>query len=438
MLTQFKRLVWNAWLLGTLISLLTVTIALAASGDLDTTFSGDGKVITDFSGRLDYLYDIAIQSNRKIVAVGRSYMASTDNDDFALARYNPNGSLDTTFSGDGRLITNFGGGDSAYNVAVQADGKIIASGTSCKANCDAALARYNPGGTLDTTFGGDGKVKTDFGGGDNSSGDIVIQPDGKIVVAGSISIGVDDRDFAVYRYLSNGSLDPTFGGDGRVRFDFGVGREEGAAAIAYQLTDGKIVVVGSSAAEDSGDSNFALARLNPNGTLDTTFSGDGKKMTDFGGDDFAAGFAGLADGRIVVVGSTFKGGLNYFAIARYNPDGSLDPTFNGTGRGAFSIIPGEWALAREAIAQPDGKIVIFGVTFTSAGPLDFALVRLKSGGAFDTSFSGNGKVTIDFGGSDSASALAWQPLDGKYILAGYTRHGPTSNLWDFSLARVVP
>src|SRR5688572_19534401 len=167
---SLKRAASKAGLLITFISLLVFTVASAASGDLDTTFSGDGRVTSNIvpsnPGRFDEVLSVVIQPNGKIVAAGFS------SDDFALARFNANGSLDTTFHLDGRLITNFGGDDKALDVAVQSNGKIIVAGWMCDTEsfiCDVALARYNPNGTLDTTFSTDGKVLTDYGGGHNTS-----------------------------------------------------------------------------------------------------------------------------------------------------------------------------------------------------------------------------------------------------------------------------
>src|SRR5688572_8508761 len=133
MLAQFKRLTWKASVLATTVSLLAYTIALAASGDLDTTFGGgDGLVISypvpSDPGRSDHASDLAIQPNGKIIAVGGSYVYSTGNSDFAVLRFNTDGSLDSTFSGDGRLITNLGGSDRANGVAIQPNGKIVAVG----------------------------------------------------------------------------------------------------------------------------------------------------------------------------------------------------------------------------------------------------------------------------------------------------------------------
>src|SRR5687768_4193618 len=426
MFKQFKHLTWKASLMAAAASTLVFSIALAASGDLDMTFDGDGLVTTDVNasnpGQFDLSYGIAIQpADGKIVAAGFSTVPAITSYDFAVARYETNGSLDTTFSGDGRLVTSFGADEYALDVAVQPNGKIVVAGKKCVNNiCDVALARYNAGGTLDTTFSGDGRQTTDFGGGDNGSVGLAIQSNGKIVVAGYMSNGTD-LDFAIYRFLSNGNLDTTFSGDGKVNINFGAGRQDYASDLLLQ-SDGKIVVIGSTGDANYDNNNFAIVRLNPSGSLDPTFSGDGKQITNFGADDYAYAVALQPDNKIVVAGEKDIPNLNSFPLARYNMDGSLDTTFNGTGRKAFSVIAGTHSLAVDVIIQTDGKIVVAGHADAEIGILydfELALVRLNSGGSFDTTFSGDGKMTVDFGGNEYASALAQQPLDGKYLLGGY-------------------
>src|SRR5687768_16600132 len=415
-----KSKLYKAGLLSMVLSLLAFTVALAASGDLDTTFDGDGLVTTSFGlsdpVRYDRVYGIAIQPSGKIVVAGYSNLpSSASNQDFALTRYNVDGSLDNTFSGDGKLLTNFGGDDAAFDIAVQSNGKIIAAGqkfNSTNGLDDVALARYNSNGTLDTTFSGDGKVVTDFGGADNGSwGGLAIQSNGKIVVAGYMYSGTD-YNFAVYRYNSNGTLDTTFSGDGIAIGNFGLGRQDYSTDLVLQ-SDGKIVIAGRTGDANGNNNNFAIVRLNPNGTADPTFSGDGRVTTNFGADDYAVGVALQADGKIVVVGQ--KSG--YFVIVRYNTNGSLDTTFNGTGKRLFNFMPGGSSYASDVIVQTNGNILVLGGT-NFGGDDDFALVRLNSNGNFDTTFSGDGKVTVDFGGQDDGYALALEPLDGKYVVGG--------------------
>ncbi len=213
---------------------------------------------TDFGGG-DYGADVAVQADRKIVVVGGT------GSDFALARYNADGSLDSSFDGDGKLTTDLGGGgDGGADVAVQADGKIVVVGGSTGGF---ALARYNADGSLDPSFDGDGKRTTEFGGSGGTANGVALQPDGKIVAAGHGGAG-----FALARYNTDGSLDSSFDGDGKQTTEFAGGA---AAAVALQ-GDGKIVAVGRAVGDGM---DFALSRYNADGSLDSSFDGDGKQIT---------------------------------------------------------------------------------------------------------------------------------------------------------------
>jgi uncharacterized delta-60 repeat protein len=429
---SLKCAAWKAWIVAMALSLLLFSVALAASGDLDTTFSGDGKVTTDISGgQYDAIIGIALQTNGKIVAVGYRISPVTGND-FALARYNPNGSLDATFSGDGKLLTNFGAMDRAEDVAIQSDGKIVVAGLRCLepeepgGNCDVALARYKPNGALDPTFSGDGKIRTDFGGASNGSwGGLAIQPDGKIVAGGWMWNGAD-FDFAVFRYKPNGALDTTFSGDGKVNVNFGTGPQDWADDLALQA-NGKIVVSGLSCDNlDFENCDFAVARLNANGALDTTFSGDGRQSINFGGNDSTDGIAVQSNGRILLAGSRNSATSGSCALARLNPNGSLDKTFSGDGRVVTSFGPGVNSSCKKVRVQSNGKIVVVG----AAGG-DFALVRYNANGTLDTTFSTGGKVRIDFGADDDTGFKLAVQSNGRYVLGGLSGG-------DFALARVLP
>jgi uncharacterized delta-60 repeat protein len=346
------------------------------NGSLDTTFSGDGKLTTSFGyGSGDYGHSVVVQADGKILVVGYSWNDGIG--DFALARYNADGSLDTTFAGDGTLTTDFGSPyDEGFSVAVQADGKIVVAGSS---NGDFALARYNPDGNLDITFSGQGKLTTNFGYGSGDYGfSVVLQADGKIVVAGGSS-NSDDENFALARYNADGSLDTTFAGDGKVTTNFGSPYDKGSS-VAVQA-DGKIVVAGTTY-NDRND--FALARYNADGSLDTSFSGDGKVITDFGSDDYGSSVAVQADGKILVAGTGYSGGTYDFALARYNPDGSLDTSFSGDGK-VITDFGSIFDNGYSVVVQADGKILVAG-TSDSVGNRDFALARYNPDGSLDTSF----------------------------------------------------
>ncbi len=383
-----------------------------SDGELDTTFSGDGKETTDFGSIRDGASGVALQADGKVIAVGSSGNASGSAFDFALARYDANGSLDNTFSGDGKETTDFGStGDRAAGVALQGDGKIVVGGPG---GPGAAFARYNLDGSLDPSFSGDGKKTTNF----FSPSSVALKGDGRIV-----SVGSADGDFALVRYTPDGTPDPSFSGDGKQTTDFG--GSDGARGVALQA-DGKIVAVGIA---DSGSSSFALARYNPDGSLDTSFSGDGKQTTSFGGHaDGAAAVALQADGKIVAVGHVFSGD---FAITRYNPDGSLDPSFSGDGKQTTEF--GGSDLAMGVAIQGNGRIVVVGRGgTTNLGATDFAIARYNANGSLDNTFSGDGKQTTDFGGAEERATGVALQADGKIVAVG---QGASGGNYGFALAR---
>lgn len=293
-------------LLGGLASVSVLALpgqALALAGALDPSFGGDGRVVTNVTPGFDEAVGVAVQPGDGKIVVGGGA-----NGRFGLARYNPNGALDTSFGGDGKVRTNFTAGfDEAFDVVLQpADGKIVALGRAEWRGGSFALARYNTNGTLDSSFGGDGKVMTNFSRGDDTAFGVAIQADGRIVAAGRA--GGHDGKVAVARYNTNGTLDSSFGGDGRVTTNY-TRFEDRADAVAIQA-DGRIVAAGFAA---SG--RFALTRYNTNGTRDSSFGGDGRVTTNFTpGRDWAFGVAlQPGDGKIVAAGRA-RGG---FALARY-------------------------------------------------------------------------------------------------------------------------
>jgi uncharacterized delta-60 repeat protein len=250
-------------------------------GSLDTSFGTGGMVLTDFNnGNNDVANALAIQKDGKIILAGFSNAIGSDGfllaADFALARYNTDGSLDTSFGIGGKLLTNFifigapsnGGDDAANAVAIQTDGKIVAAGffklpvggTGLPTGGGFALASYNTDGSLDPSFGSGGNVITVFSG--NGSSDvangIAIQSDGKIVAAG-VSLVNGSDEFALARYDTDGSLDPSFGIEGKVLTDFGNGSNDAAKAVVIQADD-KIVAAGSAGSVSSFSGAFALAR----------------------------------------------------------------------------------------------------------------------------------------------------------------------------------
>jgi uncharacterized delta-60 repeat protein len=420
---------------ASLLQLVFLPPAVAAAGDLDPTFGGDGRVATGFAGSANGSA-VAIQADGKIVAAGTRFRFAPDDTRFALARYNTSGALDPTFGGDGRVVTAFIGASIASGVAIQADGKIVAAGTRFAPRAGFALARYNPSGALDPTFGGDGRVVTAFPGAANGSA-VAIQADGSIVAAGTLSTPTGERRFALARYNPSGALDPTFGGDGRVVTRFAGDVE--ARGVAIQA-DGRIVTVGLISLPDpeGGTLKFALARYTSSGALDPTFGGDGRVVTGFG--DVARGFAVAIqpDGKIVAAGDAFHRLRIKFALARYTPSGALDPTFGGDGRVMTGLPGGAEALgeAHGVVIQADGKVVAAGVrSFGDERPGKFALARYTSSGALDPTFGGDGRVVTGFAGDANATGVAIQS-DGKIVAAGFLR--PEGGAFNkFALARYL-
>jgi len=355
-------------------SVLTISLSnlqspvWAADGDLDTSFDTDGIQTTSIGSVQDIAYSVAIQSDGKIVAAGYSHNGS--NNDFAVVRYSTDGSLDTTFGTAGKVITAIGSGtDVANYVVVQSDGKIVAAGYSHNgSNVDFAVVRYNTDGSLDTSFGTGGKVTTAVGSSNDTGRSVVMQSDGKIIVVGS-SENLTDTDFAVVRYNTNGSLDTTFSGDGKVTTAIGSGND-GANSVVLQ-SDGKIVVAGVSFETFEV---FAVVRYTSTGSEDATFSGDGKVTTAVGSSqDQARSVVLQSDGKIVAAGFSDNGSNYDFAVVRYNSDGSLDTTFSGDGIVTTAVGAGS-DYGYSVAMQSDGKIVAAGYSY-SGTKYDFAVVR---------------------------------------------------------------
>ena len=291
---------------------------------------------------------VAVQPDGKPVVAG--YTSEGNDSRFIVARRNEDRSADPTFSHDGETTVDFGSGPSRANaIAIDGSGRLIVAGMASNGiDGDMALARLTAGGKPDTTFGVGGRVVTDLGG-DEAAIAVAIQPDGRIVVAGSAGNG-SDADFALARYLDDGTLDPSFGLGGHVLTDFGSG-DDVAHALALQ-PDGAIVASGE--ASNGSDADFAVARYLDDGTLDLHFGVGGLVRTDFGGHiDRAYGVALQSDGRILVVGRAGLGNLFVWGIARYRSNGSLDHSY---GDGGTETIQ----LRRNGRAQPAMAVALQG------------------------------------------------------------------------------
>jgi uncharacterized delta-60 repeat protein len=397
-----------------------------APGSLDASFGAGGKVTTDID-RYDYPTAVAVQPDRKVIVADVTGTGSV------LLRYNVDGSLDAGFGSGGTTTTPIAGWAA---VALQRDGRIVVAGSEFDGTGNVfALARFRPDGTPDTSFGSTGTVTTAIGGFDDVALAVGIQsgqggaPD-RIVVAGASGNGTD-YDFAAARYLSDGRLDPAFGAGGKVTTAMGAG-DEFATGVAVD-TSGRVLVAGASFT----DPHFLLARYTTDGTLDAGFGAGGKVVTPTIGDveglDYANSVALQPDGRIVVGGES----ASDFALARYNTDGSLDRGFGSGGTVSTRVAAGGAGFA--VAVQSDARIVLAGFAFVrrtqdSGYDLNFAVARYNRDGSLDTGFGAGGSVTTAIGawGYDSAYAVAIEP-DGHIVAAGLSF--PTYDNYDVAVVR---
>jgi uncharacterized delta-60 repeat protein len=390
-----------------------------SDGTLDSSFGNGGEVTTKF-GLTDEIDSVAVQSDGKIVVAGRMrYGIDGSPYKFALARYNTDGTLDTTFGPGGLVITFFSTDAGAHGMALQSDGKIVVAGDVGMQ--DFALARYNTDGSLDSSFGQSGEVTTAFGSSAAAYG-VALQSDGKILAAGfTTTTGSNPDAFALARYNSEGTLDSSFGQGGEVTTAFGSGYLA-ARSLAVQ-GDGSIVAAGFA---DNGNS-FAVVRYTSTGALDSSF-GQGGLVTTPGGE--ANSVALESDGKIVIAGTD----SGSFAVARYGRNGTLDSSFGQGGMVLTSVGTSSYTFAQGLALQSDGKMVVAGFAFRDGISPAFTLARYNSDGTLDSSFGQGGVVFTPIGVWDQAqaSSIAIQG-DGKIIVGGFTGLAPFSG--DFALAR---
>lgn len=384
--------------------LITIWILIFASaifanpGDLDTTFGVTGGYrVPDFLGLQTYetVNDVIVQSDGKIIIAG-SVTPTVNLTDFLVARYNADGTLDTTFSGDGIFTLDFGGADEVHAIALQSDGKIVAVGEWGSSGSNLVF-RLLSNGSLDTTFGGGtGRVQVVAG----KAISVAIQPDDKIVVGGYTSL----NEATICRLNTNSSLDTTFDTDGVATYPQAIRAND----IAIQ-PNGRIVFTGSS----GGDT--ATARILANGALDSSFNSGGVVITPI----YSANNEGdavliQADGKILVAG----GGDDDASLIRYNSNGSLDSTFDGDGIRLHLINPNGDNFYNDLAQQPDGKILALGTITYGVTALvrdSFTLSRFNADGSFDVSFDANGFAESQW--CEYATAM-FLHTDGKIAAVG--------------------
>lgn len=388
-----------------LMALITATSAMAAGGVLDTNFGTNGIVTADLGGPSDNGVNLVVLPNGKIIL-------SVSGNAPGLVRYNPNGTLDTNFGTNGKVATSISG-----PVALQPDGKLVVGGAM---SGGVGLTRFNGNGTLDTTFGDNGVMIV--WGNDNSNirfsfGDLVIQPDGKIVVAGYVeAIGGHTVGCVIVRYHGNGEREEDSGG----YFDQNNFPESGrnfCQAVALQ-SNGQILLSGQAEPNFSGQA-IILGRMISGSTnvFDTSFgtNGHGTAVTPIASFKHARGaLVTQADGKIVLAGTSYSNNDENLVLARYNSSGTLDTTLGGAGIVITDF--GKKEVGNDIAIQPDGKIILAGRSYDGSSS-DFLLVRYNLDGTLDTTFGDGGKVVSDFGGSESAAGILLKP-GGKLFVSG--------------------
>jgi uncharacterized delta-60 repeat protein len=402
-------------LVTTVLLLALVATAYAQdAGDFDTSFDVDGKVLIDFGDVGDFGYASAVQPDGKMVIAGKSFNGV--NDDFALVRLNADGSLDTSFDGDGKVRMDFSNSnDGIEAIALQPDGKIVVAGyTFVDGDQDFALARYNADGSPDATFSTDGKVNTNTGPADKDdfAMAVAIQTDGKIVAAGQSNPVTFSSDGIYARYNADGTLDFDFGASGITITPIN------SSGVSGVVVDNAGKVVGS-------DYSGYIFRLNADGTPDTTFDTDGNLYLGSAELDAVALYPG---GRYVTVGDYFGG----FEISRITSNGTLDNTLSNDGQIDLDDSPDNYDSYSIAIDSA-GRILLGGATQPNSTGTDFnfVLARLNPDGTPDLSFSQDGKLTTSFGpGVDIIHAVI--PFGDYIYVAGEAVDGINVN---FAAAR---
>ncbi len=427
------------------LALAIVNHAHANDSDLDPAFGTGGIALTgltDVYGGVSACGPV-LQPDGKILMCGTRLGNGGAAPKFFVARFTAEGQLDPSFSFDGLATIDFSGTAGVYAaaLALQADGRIVVVGTtsldgSVGAN-NFAITRLTTVGELDTSFGtGTGKkivaFDLDAGSGNDNAADVTIQPDGKIVVVGTVATAAHGTDFGVARLLGDGTLDSGFNltGKATIGFDLGVGaRQNDVAARVAIDSAGRIVIAGSAEKGSIGtDQDYAVARLLPNGTLDTDFNADGRATVafDLGNSkaDQVTGLALQANGKIVLSGAVDVSPSAMqnidIGIVRLQPDGSTDGTFGIAGKTliTFDLIPDGTDFGYSIVVQPDGKLIVAGMAQSSGGSVAL-MARLLSGGTLDGSFGTIGRRTYDFGQTVPGNqAFFGVALSGSELIAG--------------------
>ncbi len=412
---------------------------LNTNGAVDTTFGVGGFANTDFGGNDDMPHAMAVLPDGKILVAGYG------SGDFALARYTTTGVLDSSFgTGDGRVLTDFSGGiDAVYGLAVQSDGKIVVAGsTTTIAELNFALARYNANGSLDTTFSDDGKAQTNINSGNSDiANDVAIQSDGKILLVG----GNNNRDFVLARYIPDGSLDTNFGNGGIVFTDIFSNDPDTANAIAIQ-PDGRIVVAGTGQ-NNANPTDFAVARYLPNGINPFDFEGDGKTDLSIFRPSNGQWWINRSSNGSTVAG-TFGQSTDKITPGDFTGDGKTDIAFFRPSTGSWFVLRSEDSSFYSFPFGVSTDVPVVG-DFDGDGKADPAVFRpstatwyinRSSGGTTILQFGANGDVPVvgDYDGDGKADVAISRPSNGQWWINRSSNGTTYAFQFGSSTDKVVP
>jgi uncharacterized delta-60 repeat protein len=383
--------------------------AAATPGTLDTSFSGNG-IRTMFDGGAT-AQAVAIDTQDRILVAGSTIGANTD---VAIARLRPRGALDGSFGRNGRVRIDLGATDRAMDVAASPDGSVVVAGQRVAQQGTAwFVIRLRANGARDTSFGGDGIVVTDFFRRYEHATTVAIQSNGRILVGGSVTDGANES-WAFARYLSRGALDPSFGGDGRVTMSLSVSGER-----VQDLVVSSTGILAAGYAESRFLPRFAIAKLLLDGRRAAAFGTNGVRVVNVGaGADLAFGLAVQADGRPVLAGYASDGGRADWGVVRLHAGGASDGSFGGGGVVTTAFTPA-YEIAASIAMQADGRILVVGRARGPSGTDDLAVVRYRTDGRLDLSFSGDGKALFNpFREDDDATDVVVH--EGKIVVVGET------------------
>ncbi|HMT06566.1 MAG TPA: FG-GAP-like repeat-containing protein [Pyrinomonadaceae bacterium] len=384
------------------------TFAFGAAGDLDPTFGSGGKVFATVAG-MEPARGMTLQPDGKVIIVG-TVLGQDSTSDFAVVRLNSDGSTDLGFGTNGLVSIPFDNfaNEQATAAAVQSDGKIVIGGSVefGSQGWDFGIVRLESNGALDTAFG---KVKVNIGG-DDFANDLILQADGKILLTGTIR-PTPNTDVPLVRLTTTGALDTSLNGTGKVFVGIGSGNNDVGNSLAVQ-PDGKILIAGSTRTASRG--YFLLLRFTTNGLPDSTLGSFGFIQTEIGAQfDAATSVAIQSDGKIVAGGNSTSGGPEQPAFVRYNTNGSLDTSFDSDGKVLLNPTPSNTVQIKSLMVLSDGKLI--GVGTASAS---YLLLRMTTNGALDPTFGTGGRVLQSVAPSTSDVARAMLQPDGKVVAAG--------------------